>query len=136
VEAALAAFLAADVTLKPLHGGRVFKGIPRRRAAYPQVTLTRVSTLYGLDLTATDPAPGVRLQLDCWAVREGDERTLADAVTDVLAGYRGLMGTRQVQCVVPKNDFDSTRIGAEAGGDKGAADLYRATLEVVVWPEP
>jgi hypothetical protein len=136
LESDFVAWLKLDPGIVQRVGDRIHKGIPQRRGLATQLVYNRISTTRQRDLGGGDPLPRVRLQVDCWAGREGDDRELADYLTGILeASPRQTWNGRDVAFAAVDNDFDASRMGAEAGADKGRGDLYRTTLEVVIWAQ-
>lgn len=63
-------------------------------------------------------------QIDVWSRTASERRTVADAVSAALVGYRGLMGATLVAIPRQSQGFD------EHEQDTG---LYRAMLQFVLW---
>lgn len=126
-------WLKADAGVIAAVSNRVFKGIPRKGAAYPQLCWLRVGTTRTPDLSGQDPLPRQRLQIDAWALKEGQERDLADYLAGLLQGLLTVLpGGKRVCGSLVENDADRTDPPQDA---PGLQEVFRSTLDVLLWIE-
>lgn len=79
-EAALVAALIAEASVSALVGARVFVFGGRQGAAYPYVTLQRISTSGAAFLDGASNLDWPRIQIDSWAESPDSARAVADAI--------------------------------------------------------
>lgn len=106
LEAGLHAFLLADPAVAALIDTRLTPLILPQDPAYPAATYQRISAsrLRSVDGPAGRGKP--RLQLDCWGATYAQAKALAAAAGRALDGYKGLMGSVQVDAVSLDNEQD------------------------------
>jgi hypothetical protein len=132
VEAGIYAILAADPTVSPLVGTRIYPGMLPQGATLEAIVYQRVSgpredTLGGV-ATLVHP----RIQIDCFAETYAEAKALATAVRAAFDGYSGAAAGVTIQCVRLLDDADVVDIDPELEGRR----RYRIRQDFEVWHVP
>lgn len=86
IEAALIAALKADAGVSALVSTRVFLAGARQGAAYPYITIQRVSTVGSAPLDGPSTLDWPQFQIDVWAVKATDALSAGEAVRTAIDG--------------------------------------------------
>lgn len=90
---ALRALLLADASVSALVGGaRVYAGLVPQGVTSPSVVQNLISEGSDYHMAGSSGLGQARVQVDCWATTPDAAVALANAVMDLLSGYRGTVG--------------------------------------------
>lgn len=102
--------LVADIAaLGTAAGDRIYQRSAPQRALYPHVIVTGVGGPSGLDLGGADGHGFPRFQVDIYGLGIDSLAAIgpiARSIRQRLHGFRGLMGSTQVLCIVKDNEQD------------------------------
>jgi hypothetical protein len=128
----LRAFLLADATIAGLlvsdGMGRIYPDELPQGPTYPAVRYTLISELDNYASQGAVQLTRIRYQIDCYAPRARDARTVARALRDRLRGFKGTMGEHQVQGVFSEN----ARTGREGHVEP---PVWVASRDFIIWFE-
>ncbi len=119
------AYLAADVTLAAIHGGRVSENRSPQRDAFPRQVIEATGRTG--DVTHDGPCSNQKLGLrvQSQALTKADAEAMDERVGALLNGFRGTIGTMTVQGGFKRDapdDFESAIDASEKGVFVIAAD--------------
>ncbi len=122
--------MIGDTEVSLLVGTRIHPHALRHGEAFPAITFLQVGSVNVRTLGNNRRCRRPRVQLDCWASKPSEARTVAEAVIAALDGFSGTLGglggLPVVSCLL-QNDM------ALADPDP---KLYRVMLEFeIVWEE-
>lgn len=124
LEEGLRAYLLGQGAVTALVGDRVYYGEAPEGAAKPLVVVRRVSTPRGYAQLGPTGLAWPRVQLTIRAERQQEAVEVADALRQALNGYRGMMGTVQVDAVFVVNEVDGFGFGSRT---------YERIMDVIIW---
>ena len=108
IEAWLVDYLTSDATVRGIVGTRIFEEIVPNDQIYPAITYT----IIGGDkeaMSMLNPNGQItnRMQVSVWATTGVARRTLADAVSLRMDGYRGNWKGKEIQGVFPEGEINA-----------------------------
>lgn len=126
------ALLLADGAVASLTGGRIYWGEAPQGAAYPNVTLNRVSLV--VDQTYGDEVAlrQTRVQVDCWGDAYGDAAACSDAILARCQGLALTVGSTRFQGVFLDGlrDGRADGLGDDSGVFRVSADYMLKHEEI------
>lgn len=125
VEDVLRAVLRADASVAGLVGERIFHEVLPEAAQVPAVVINRLSTEPVRAMAADAPLKSSRFQIDVFAERQAQSRTVANAVRDALP-RGGTAGPPVVQAIFFNNEY---------GVFDAATRRYQRVIDVTAWWE-
>lgn len=124
LEASLHGFLADDAGVSTMVAARIYPGIIPQGGAQPCIVYAKTSRDRQQLFCGTADLMTTQVSIDSYATTYTESVLLANAVTDALLDFRGMMGDTDVPRVFLTNELDLSDI--EPG-------LYRQSQTWVVW---
>ena len=106
VEGALNTLLSNDSTVTAAAPGGVWLGRLPQNATLPAATIHRIASQYIVRQDSQLPSCAAHFQISCWGNNPSDPKTLALAITNVLIGFRGIVGGIEIEHIVIANELD------------------------------
>ncbi|OGG44112.1 MAG: hypothetical protein A3F84_27770 [Candidatus Handelsmanbacteria bacterium RIFCSPLOWO2_12_FULL_64_10] len=132
IESGLYDHLRRNGAIADLVGSRIYPQQAERDASLPLIVYQRISTQRGrYNLRTTSGLAGPRIQLDCYGSTYAETKDVADAVLDLIDGYKGLLGasTFTAQGIFVEDERDSQ----ESAGGGSESPTHRIGIDVVIW---
>lgn len=129
IKEALRAFLIADNTISSLISSRVYQGTLPQDATLPAILLTRIAAPGDYNASGSTSMKRATYQVDCWADGRDGADDLADAVNNLINGYRGAMGDVTVHGIFRQDQDDSQLIAAKSAQHS----RYRVRLDFDIY---
>ena len=131
VESALYDHLTADAALTALVSNRIYPTVAPQNVTLPYVTFNVIAGEHERHALAGAGLAQVSVQIDVWDDDAAGRRSVTDALFDRLHGFRGQMGTEQleVRSVHVDGPTDSYEEPIQ-GGEEG---IFRGRTEIQVW---
>lgn len=124
LEASLSSFLKDDAAIAAIVSNRVYPGIIPQGSDQPAIVYAKSSRDRQQLFCGTAGLMNTQISIDSYATTYRESVLLANAVTDALQDFSGMMGTTDVPRVFLTNELDLSDI--EPG-------LYRQSQTWVVW---
>lgn len=128
-EAVLRAALTNNATVAALLGTKVYPVVAPAEATYPFVTWRRIQVLRQQTLANPMGVPKVTVEFSIYGATYDQARQVADAMRQVLDGYRGTVDNTTVQYASVENETDDfvSLTGAEL------PPSYQIAMTVDTW---
>lgn len=127
IRPALRTFLLADMDISDaVDGERIYPVVLPQGVTDPSIVYNRISAIGDHHMQGASGLTRTRMQVDAYATTHDAAASLADAIKEVLDGYRGLMGSVTVQGVF----FDTEREDYQDD-----VKLYRVSRDYFIWYE-
>jgi hypothetical protein len=97
LESDFTSFLEGNAPLVALRGDRVYPDILPQNPTLPAQTYVRIVGISEVAQTGPSQLAHCRMQLSSWGKTYGDAKTLAETSRQVLAGFKGTMGSTVIQ---------------------------------------
>jgi len=124
LEEALVTLLLADVGFTAVCGERLFPVVIPQDVALPSVAYQRISGAREYALDGRSGLARPRIQFTCVGNRYSDARNAANALREVLSGYRGTVDGVWIQAAFLENEDDAFT------DDSG---LYSVQQDYFIW---
>lgn len=131
IRPALRALLLGDAMVATISGGRIYPVRLPQGQRLASIVYNRISELGDYHMLGPSGLAWARMQIDCWAEKQDDAVTLANAVYDRLSGFRGivLFGSNS-----PLDQIDIKAIFLDQGREDydEIAELYRMSRDYII----
>lgn len=122
IEQGLTVFLTTYPPLMDLQGTRLYPDNLPQSPTLPATVYQRISGVVDYSQSGQSEPQNARFQFTCWAVDPLAAKLLARVLKTAVSGYRGLMGTVEIQEAFVEN---------ETGGQEPDTGLYREIVDVI-----
>jgi len=125
----LVAFLLGESAITDVFGTRVYSQFAPTSSGKPYITIQRLDSpgTYHMDGESGIAKPF--FQIDVWAADSASAETGAEALRNVLGGYRGTMGSTDIRRAFlynQRDDFIPNDDGSQGG-------TFRISMDFTIW---
>lgn len=113
-------------TLSSAASDRIYPMVLPQAPAYPAITYEQVSGVREVSLCGPTGRTKPRISISSWARHYGDAHELADEIRVALQGFRGTMGSTQIDDVKLDNEVD---LFEQEAGTKG---VHRVVQDYII----
>ena len=129
MEIALLSLVTGDASVTALLGDRInWLRRPEDVSALPAMVMQRIGGTPAYDFSGPSGITESRVQFDIWGATYEAAKSAANAVEDLISGYRGTVGSTDFQGIFIDSHRDS-----EDAELKEQTRLFRVTIDARVW---
>jgi hypothetical protein len=131
IETALFSYLSTKPEITALVNTRIYATIAPSSVTFPFITFKILSEASEHDMGGAVGLTRVLVQLDAWAYEVSERQAIAEALRNVLDGFKDLMGTEQLDV---RNCFMENRTTFEEPDKHGKnLPVHRSSIDFSIW---
>ena len=131
IETALYSELSTTAEVTAVVSTRIFPQVAPLTVPYPFIVYSVINSIPEHHMGGASALTNVSLQLDVWAETVGELITIAEVLRNDLDGFRGDMGTENLDIL---SCFMDTRTTFEEPDPRGRkAPVFRSSLDFTIW---
>ena len=128
--------LSTDATVSGLVGTRIYPVLAPEGVALPYITYQRIAVDHVESVAGSSGLANALVQVDCWAASYAGANALGEAVRLRMQGFRGTVGSQDIQAVLLSSDRDAPEdpVRIERGGVHGdEVGIHGVQFDFDIW---
>lgn len=130
IESALYSYLSTKASVTAVVGIRIYPQVAPDSAAYPFITYNVTNEQHDHSMGGATGLANPSIQIDVWAETVANRVAIAEVVRNALDGFRGNMGTENLNI---RNCFLQNRSNFNESDGEGKTPIYRSSMDFSIW---
>lgn len=130
IERAISTYLMGKSTVIALVGTGVYPFPAPASASYPFITFQLITEEHSHSMSGAVGLTNPVMQIDIWSESFSDQMLVSEAVRNALDGFRGDMGSDNLNI---RNCFLQNRASFTESESEGRAPVHRSSMDFSIW---